>query len=208
MKQNKLILFDWGNIVESFSIGYSCKDAWRLLFKSCGYKKDEDIFEKLSKYNTTAIKDEKEFEDVYNTMKEEFELNVNFDEFEKRYYECFENIYYFKDVRDYELSLKDKCYIGIFSNLTIFDKDRLDKQVGLNNYDYVFLSFEMGLKKPNIEIFKEVQSNLPFPKEDILFIDDSVKNIETAKEFGWNTLCTTGQELDKIKNTCEKFLNI
>ena len=28
MKKNKLILFDWGGIVESFTTGYSCRKAW------------------------------------------------------------------------------------------------------------------------------------------------------------------------------------
>lgn len=31
--KNKLILFDWGNIVESHTTGYSCLDAWDDLFE-------------------------------------------------------------------------------------------------------------------------------------------------------------------------------
>lgn len=32
MKKNKLILFDWGNIVESHQTGYTVYDAWNDLF--------------------------------------------------------------------------------------------------------------------------------------------------------------------------------
>ena len=56
--------------------------------------------------------------------------------------EIFDKVDYYKDVVEFEKSLKNKCYIGILSNLNIYDKDRIDKQLGLKDYDYVFLSFE------------------------------------------------------------------
>ena len=205
--KNKLILFDWGNIVESFTTGYTCIDAWNDLFISCGYDGKEAAYNKLHKYKLTRIKDYQEFEKVYEQMKTDFNLNKSFDEFIDIYKDTFDKVYYYKDVSEYEKSLKDKCYIGIFSNLTIFDKERLDKQVDLSKYDYVFLSYEMGLRKPEIEIYNKVQSNLPFKPADILFIDDKLANVESASKIGWNVLQTKGLELDKIKQTCEDFLN-
>lgn len=207
MKQNKLILFDWGNIVESHTTGYSCKKAWYDLFKACGYNGTDDIHSMLGKYRLSAIKKQEEFEKVYYLMKEDFKLNTSFNEFIKNYYNYFDKIESYQEVRKYEVSLKDKCYIGILSNLTIYDKERIDRQLRLKDYDYVFLSFELGYRKPDIEIYEEVQKRLPFNKEDILFIDDRLDNIESAKEFGWNTFQATGLELDKIKEACNKFLN-
>ena len=205
--QKKLILFDWGNIVESHTTGFSCHDAWNELFKKCGYNGKEEIFYNLGKYRLSCIKNIDEFKETYKGIKKEFNLNKTFNEFVNLYKEIFDKIDYYKDVANYEVSLKDKCSIGIFSDITIFDKERLDKQVGLSNYDYVFLSFEMGLKKPELEIFNKVQSQLPFKPKDILFIDDRIANIETAKKIGWNTLQVTGLELNTIKQTCENFLN-
>ena len=210
MKKNKLILFDWGNIVEIVSITenkYSCRQAFNDLFKACGYKGRKNIFNSLSNYKISSIPNIEKFEQTFNKMKIEYKFNVDFKKFVELYDYYFSKIDYYKDVRDYELSLKNKCYIGIFSNLNIFDKKRLDKEVGLNNYDYVFLSFEYSNKKPNKEIFEEVSKKVPFSNEDILFIDDREDNIETAKKFGWNTLQATGLELDRIKDKCENFLN-
>lgn len=205
MKKNKLILFDWGNIVESFTTGYSCKKAWDDLFVSCGCKLD-NVISYLSKYELSSIKNEMEFKKVYELIKKDLNLKVDYNYFVMKYDYFFDKVDFYENVKNYEISLKDKCYIGILSNLTIFDKKRLDKQVGLKNYDYVFLSFEIGIRKPNIEIFKYVQDNVPFDKKDILFIDDKLENIETAKSFGWNVLCCSGLELDKIKRTCDAFL--
>lgn len=204
---NKLILFDWGNIVESHTSGFSCKDAFEELFKECGYMGDKVIFNSLSQYKITAIHTYEEFNAVYQDMKNEFGLKAEFEEFAKKYEEIFDKIDMHKDVKDFEVSLNDKCYIGIFSNLTIFDKKRLDKQVGLKNYDYAFLSFEMGCRKPDKIIFEKIQNEVPFKKEDILFIDDKEKNVNAAKEFGWNALQATGLELDRIKKACDSFIN-
>lgn len=207
MKKNKLILFDWGGIVESFTTGYSCRKAWNDLFISCGYEGEEEPFTNLSKYRTTAIHDEEEFEKVYAVIKKDFGLNTSFLEFKTNYLNIFNKIDYYSDVRDFEISLKDKCYIGILSNLTIFDKERLDREVGLSNYDYLFLSFELSCRKPDIEIFERVQNSIPFDKKDVLFFDDKIVNVEAAQKFGWNSTCITGLELGKIKEICYHFLN-
>lgn len=209
MKKNKLILFDWGNIVEVTGFAenkYSCSDAFQDLFKACGYKGDKTIFRSLGSYRISSIPNIKEFEKSFDRMKVEFDFNVEFDKFVELYDYYFDKIDYYKDVRDYEVSLGEKCYIGIFSNLTIFDKKRLDKQVGLGNYDYVFLSFEFADRKPSQEIYEKVYDKLPFASKDILFIDDREDNVEMARSMGWNVLQATGLELDKIKEACERFL--
>lgn len=204
--KNKLILFDWGNIVESHSTGYSCRDAYNDLFQECGYKDDKDIFSLLGKYKLACIKNIDEYEKTYEQISKEFNLNKTFEEYVDLYKKIFDKITYYKDVAQYEISLKDKCYIGILSDLTIFDKERLNKQVNLSNYDYVFLSFELGIKKANIELFNIVQSKVPFLPKDILLIDDRKENIDNASKLGWNVFQTTGLNLDKIKEKCESFL--
>lgn len=205
--RKKLILFDWGNIVESHTTGYTCYDAWNELFFECGYNSKKNVFNDLEKYKLSCINDNNEFKNIYESIKKEFNLNKTYEEFIELYNKIFDKIDYYKDVAEYEVSLKDKCYIGILSNLTMFDKKRLDKQVNLAQYDYIFLSFEMGLRKPEIEIFNKVQSMLTFAPKDILLIDDRKDNIDIASKIGWETLEITGLELNKIKEKCEKFLN-
>ena len=208
MKQNKLVLFDWGNIVESHTTDYNCYDAFNKLFELCGYKGEGNGFDLVHEFKLSRIRTEDEFREVYERMKVKFDFNTTYEEFVKNYKEAFDPIAYYPEVADYEHSLSDKCYIGILSNLLIFDKERLDKQVNLSLYDYVFLSFEIGLKKPSKEIYEYVEQHVPFKKEDILFIDDREDNINMAKEMGWNTLHATGLELPRIKSGIEEFLKV
>lgn len=203
MKKSKLILFDWGGVVELQEEGFI--KSFKEMFKELGYYKD-DVIEKLRNYHLSSIKTIEEYEDTFNDMKKDFNIDCSFDTYLNLYQKHFKNIKYYKDVAEYEVSLKDKCYIGILSNLSVLDHDRIDKELGLSNYDYVFLSYELGCQKPNKEIYEKVQSKLPFKKEDILFIDDLQKNINTAKEIGWNTCQATGLELNKIKQVCEEFI--
>lgn len=204
--KTKLILFDWGNIVESHTTGYTCYDAWNDLFHACGYEGNETVFNLLGKYKVSCIGSIEEFEKAFELMAKEFGFNKTYKEFVELYKNIFDKIDYYQNAADYEVSLKDRSYIGILSDLTIFDKPRLDKQVCLANYDYVFLSFELGMKKTDDGLFNIVQSKLPFNPKDILFIDDRKDNIEAASKVGWNTLQATGLELDRIKEKCESFL--
>ena len=204
---NKLILFDWGNIVESHTTGYSCLDAWDDVFKACGYKGNEKASGLAEEYKFTRIQTVEEFEVAYNKMAQKYNFKTTYAEFIKIYKEIFDKIDFYEDVSQYEKSLKDKCSIGIFSNLNVFDKERLDRQVNLSEYDYVFLSFELGCKKPERIIYEKVNESIPFSPENVLFIDDKQENIDEAKSVGWNALRATGLELDKIKKYCENFIN-
>ena len=60
--------------------------------------------------------------------------------------------------------------------------------------------------KPLKRGFKYIQKETKIKPENILFIDDSKENIETAKQLGWNTCNAYGYELDKIKEKVKEFL--
>jgi putative hydrolase of the HAD superfamily len=203
MKKNKLILFDWGGIVEDNSGWLS---FFQLLFKDCGYEGKLE-YSNFKDYKLSSLPTKEEFEMTYNEMKKDYNFNVDFDFFCRRYKELFDTSVYYQDVVDYEHSLRDKCYIGVLSNLAICDRERINKQLSLDKYDYVFLSYELACRKPDLEIYEKVQEQLPFDKKDILFIDDRTDNIIMAEKFGWNAFKATGLELDKIKEVCENFIN-
>ncbi len=205
--KKKLILFDWGGIVESHITGFTCFDAWNELFFLCGYDGPKITNSSLVKYRMSSIENEQKFRETYKKLAKEFHLTKSFSEFIKLYKRIFAKVDYYKEVAEFEHSLKDKCSIGIFSNLTYFDKKRLDKHVSLKEYDYVFLSFEYGYRKPEKEFYEIIQSRVPFKPEDILFFDDRLDNILSARKMGWNAVQITGLELDKMKKICAEFIN-
>ena len=54
-------------------------------------------------------------------------------------------------------------------------------------FDKCYLSYEMGLIKPNANIFEALLKDAGVRAEECLFIDDGPKNIETASKLGFQT---------------------
>lgn len=91
--------------------------------------------------------------------------------------------------------LRKNYHLGLLSNTNPFmmeltDSPRLSAEGRpISEYfDSMFLSYEMGLYKPDREIFLEALRRDNMRPEETLFIDDSLKNIEGAEAVGIHTL--------------------
>ena len=56
-----------------------------------------------------------------------------------------------------------------------------------NNFDYIFESSKLGLRKPEKEIYLYVQKKMNVKAKEILFIDDLGINLKPARELGFIT---------------------
>jgi glucose-1-phosphatase len=69
--------------------------------------------------------------------------------------------------------------------------EQFKKEYGYRSFDELFrkayFSFEMGMKKPDNEIFEAVIKDQNLNPEETLFIDDSIANIEAASSMGFIT---------------------
>ena len=52
-------------------------------------------------------------------------------------------------------------------------------------FTFRFLSFELGLVKPDAAIFDAVAARLPVPRHRVLFLDDNAVNVEAAERAGF-----------------------
>lgn len=63
-------------------------------------------------------------------------------------------------------------------------------------FDKCYLSYEMGVTKPNREIFEMLLQDSGLTAEECLFLDDGIKNTEAAHALGFKTyLVTPGEDL-------------
>ncbi len=63
-----------------------------------------------------------------------------------------------------------------------------------------YYSHELGLRKPNTDIFNYVLEDAKIEAADTMFIDDSFNNIETAQKLGFKThLLLPGQKIEDLK---------
>ena len=208
MKNEKLIIFDWGGVIESHNEKeYCCSKAALEFLKKLNIDLPNEIL--LEKYYECCFKCHtiNNKQEAFNIFKESFDLECDINEFIKNYQETLSNIYYYQEVVALAHSLKSKYKIGILSNLNVFDKTRIDAQVNLNKFDYVWLSFELGYEKANIKIYDIVEKDINIKPNNIIFIDDIEKNLEIPKAKGWHTCQATGLETEKIKEEIKNFLN-
>lgn len=211
-KDNKIVIFDWGGVIESHKEGEYCLNmAITNLIKH--FNNTVDTHNLIERYYHNCINDgiderTDKNDNWFNGIKKEFDLKCNSKEFYNFYKNEFNKIEYYKDVVEYVHSLKEKCKIGILSNLSSLDKQRLDKQVDLKQFNYVWLSFEVKCRKPDEKIYEIVEKDCKIEPKNILFIDDCKENIEVAKRRNWNTCNAYGYELDKIKESINRFLEI
>lgn len=139
-------------------------------------------------------------------IKNTFNIDCTFEEFCEIYNEELSKIHFYSEVVEFAHSLKEYCKIGILSNLMLLDKSRIDKQVNLSKFDYVWLSFEVGYIKPNKKMYEIVEQDSNIIPSNILFVDDLKENLEVAKQRGWNVCQAYGYELENIKKSVNEFL--
>lgn len=209
---SKLVVFDWGGIIEKFEDGnYTVKDANILLLKhmGCDFEytpKKYAVYEFVSEIRKAFIYDDDSvLEKWYYAFCHKFNSKLNFFEFVKLYKKYYEKNETNKDMIDLIYETKEYSEIALLSNLIKYDYDRLQKQIDLDKFDYKFLSFELGMKKPDEEIYKYLEQSTSRKPSEILFVDDAMKNIVPALNRGWNTVCESGANSKKIRKKILEF---
>jgi putative hydrolase of the HAD superfamily len=93
------------------------------------------------------------------------------------------------------LELKKKYPIYLLSNTNIEHINYIDNEMA-NQYkeeslkslfDDVIYSYEVNMRKPNLDIYEYTNSKIPFDKDKIFYIEDNHNNYEMGKNFGFNS---------------------
>lgn len=82
-------------------------------------------------------------------------------------------------------TLRDRFMVGGFSDNPAWVRHVFPAGASL---DPMFWSSELGLAKPSPQAFSAVQARLNLPSEAIVFIDDTLANIEQARRMGWDAI--------------------
>ena len=63
-----------------------------------------------------------------------------------------------------------------------------------NTFEKLFVSSEIGLRKPEAEAFKFILNDISVKPNELLFFDDSLENIEGAKRLGIQTVLVSNSD--------------
>ena len=94
-----------------------------------------------------------------------------------------------------ELAASDKCMLGALNNEARETKEYRFRELGLRNYFKVTLSScYLGLRKPDLAIYRRALDILGRAAERILFIDDREENTIAAERAGLKTIRFQGAD--------------
>lgn len=184
----KAILLDLGGVIVDLDID-KCRDAYRT---RAGFENIDDILDPciqkgfLYDLEAGAITPE----DFFRSAREYCRPGVTDEEIAGCQCELLRSIDPAKAVYLRQLSERYPLYMLSNNNLIVLPKiRRMMAEAGLpmdSLFKDLFLSCEMKMMKPGLEIFRESVRLTGLPASELLFIDDSMTNVEAARAVGMN----------------------
>ena len=92
-------------------------------------------------------------------------------------------------------SVKPYVTTAVLSNCGPISKERIVRELDeFQAFDFIFSSSDFNSAKPEPEIFHAVTNHLQLIPSDILYFDDSEKNVEAAAKLGINSFLYQGAD--------------
>lgn len=189
--QIKAIVFDFGNVIINIDVPLTTKAFAQLTGKKEAVVEQRLLdFQIFKRYESGLFSDD-EFRE---TMRQTLGYPLNDHEIDTAWNALLLDIPKDRIELLQELRYQYPLYLlSNTSNIHIVESTNiLRREHGVDSLDElfneVFLSYEMKLWKPDKAIYQAVLDKTGFQAHEILFLDDNVKNIESAKEMGIQTI--------------------
>ena len=183
MSDIKMILFDLGGVLVEIA---DLSNMWAE--KKTNYPEDHDFWPLwLADKNIHAIdRGLMEVEDFLKNWKEDRGIEADIDELRKIYQALIKEP--FPGALELVKDCKKKYTVGCFSNMTYGHWPKIKSFAFEKEFSFRFVSWQIQFCKPESEAYQYVLQQLPFEKDEILFIDDNQLNVDKALEMGMQAL--------------------
>ena len=188
MKNIKVIIFDFGGVI--LNINYqNTIDSFRKL----GVVKPENFYSKEMQFQIFNLLEtgkitEKQFLSELKLMTE----NASIKEIKKAWVSMLLDLP--KSRLETLKILKNKYRLFLLSNTNSVHINYIKNTLGdvkwksfCNLFEEIYLSHEIGIRKPNVEAFQFILKKQNLSSNEVLFIDDSLQHIQGAKRLGINS---------------------
>jgi HAD superfamily hydrolase (TIGR01509 family) len=93
------------------------------------------------------------------------------------------------DLYDWFRALRPARRTGILSNSFVGAREREHERYGFADIvDVLVYSHEVGLAKPDPAVFALTSERLGVPPGDVVFLDDTPRMVEAARQAGWHAV--------------------
>jgi len=186
MVSPKAIIFDLGNVLLPIDLNLTYEAFARYSTLSSIEISDAIIENELWVPYESGLQSDAEFRSY---LRSQLDLTISDDEFDEAFSALL--LEFHSGVYEWIASLSTRFHLILLSNTSSIHAERFTKvplgpagQNLFSLFDHVYYSFEMGLVKPNPAIYQQVLIEQGFSPEEVLFFDDNVANINSAKLMG------------------------
>lgn len=187
----KYFVFDLGGVL---SVPMVSKKLYEQIKWKVSYEEFLDKFNN-SEESIKVHKGEISTKEFFEYLKVYMDDNITLEEFKNIYVN---NNKFFNDTIEIIKKLKNLGYkVYLLSNLKEIDYEKFIKHFDISIFNELFLSFKLGMLKPNDDIYQHVINKLNTKPEKIYFFDDNKENVEGAIKNGINAYQVTGETVKK-----------
>ena len=191
MAKYKAIIFDLGKVVFDLSfdrVFQSWATASGKQFNDIKNKfQFDNIFDRFEKNKISPKK-------FRAKISQRLNINLTDEEFDKGWCNLYLNPY--AGIDDLLINLKYNYKLVALTNTNLIHNTvwRLKYAGILHHFEKIFCSHELGVRKPEKNIYRIVLHYLQCKPEETIFIDDNADNITGARELGITTIFVTSQK--------------
>lgn len=186
MRAPKAIIFDLGNVLLPIDLNLTYEAFAKFSSLNAALVSSKIIENELWVPYESGQQSDAEFRDF---LRERLDLKISDADFDNAFSALLLDFH--AGVYEWIASLKSTFYLVLLSNTSSIHAERFTKvalgpagQNLFSLFDHVYYSFEMGLVKPDPAIYLQVLSEQGLSPEEVLFFDDNVANINSAKLIG------------------------
>lgn len=203
----KFVYFDVGGVaIRDFSGTNKFREMKKVLGVHERYDKD---FDKLcKKYEDNGLNLNFPVDDLIPIITEKYGTKLPPDFSLLDYF--VDNFEQNKSIWPVVKKVKRNCKVGLLTNMYVgmFEKIVEAKLLPLVKWDVIIDSSKIGMQKPDRKIYKFAQEKSGVENNEILFIDNSQKNIDAAKIFGWQTFLYDPSNHEKSCMELSDFISL
>lgn len=199
MSEIKCVLFDIGGVLVDWHM------SWITSEVSNRFNIDENLIDdSFSKYLNELDSGKIDEKDFWEKIARDTNSDLLKDNTESLW-----NTYFRKNAKlnhnaiNLSKIISDDYTMGIISNIEKITHKVVDDWHVLDNFEHLFMSYEIGFSKPDPRIYKYVIDKLPFEPQNMIFIDDKKSNVDTALDLGINAIHFT--EYSKLKQSLLEY---
>ncbi len=181
----EVIFFDLGNVILPFN-HFQIAERLSQFSRRREFQDPKKIFSYLFDLREGTINGfdlgKVSSPEFFQAIKESLDLSISFDEFVPIWCNIFVED---QEVTRLILSLKRKRRLGLLSNTDPLHFNYIVSKFPVTRvFDKWIVSYEVGFKKPAIQIFQKAMEWASVKPEKILYIDDTKEYVEVAASLG------------------------